>query len=440
MQIILTTCKLMLCLFCFHIFSFKYLDAAKVYTSHGKEHGLTWKKPQDRFLFSKRDTYGLQHQNSNTEYSLKLAAFNVRIFGARKMATAGVPAILVKIILRYDVILIQEIRDSSGRQIKKLLELANKASTRGQYRISISGRLGRTSSKEQYAFFYRKDVLSVNDSYVYDDGDESLGIDTFEREPYIVRFQSSFTDKPVSKQYRINLDLDDLNKARYPRMTQRATKRVPVLFMWCDRGQEACSLDFGEYKCSLCRFVVAGNSMLKAIMESSARRFKFDEILGLNKTLALKVSDHYPIEVHLYSRSKRRDFFTEPEKTALITKTVEFTFRTRTPQTIDKKVIFGLKKNFGNFNVTTIYNDRGSIHGVTFSRNVADKKEALKAILDIKSKAYPAKVVSLEEISLAEAKIKGEWGIIKDGYSGGVKMVCEIYPSPTCWIAFVAQY
>ena len=128
------------------------------------------------------------------------------------------------------------------------------------------------------------------------------------------------------------------------------------------------------------------------------------------------------------------------QETALITKTVEFTFRTRTPQTIDKKVIFRLKKNFGNFNVTTIYNDRGSIHGVTFSRNVADRKEALKAILDIKSKAYLAKVVSLEEILLAEAKIKGERGIVKDGFSGGVKMVCEIYPSPTCWIAFVAQY
>ena len=97
MQVILTTCKLMLCLFCFYVFSFKYLDAAKVYTSHGKEHGLTWKKPQDRFLFSKRDAYGLQHQNFNTEFSLKLAAFNVRIFGARKMATTGVPAILVKV-------------------------------------------------------------------------------------------------------------------------------------------------------------------------------------------------------------------------------------------------------------------------------------------------------------------------------------------------------
>ncbi|XP_074612115.1 deoxyribonuclease-1-like isoform X3 [Acropora palmata] len=459
MQVILTTCKLMLCLFCFHIFSFKYLDAAKVYTSHGKDHGLTWKKQQDRFLFSKRDAYGLQHQNTNTEFSLKLAAFNVRIFGARKMATAGVPAILVKIILRYDVILIQEIRDSSGRQIKKLLELVNKASTRGQYRISISRRLGRSSSKEQYAFFYRKDVLSVNDSYVYDDGDESLGIDTFAREPYIVRFQSSFTDikdfilvaihtSPINAPQEIDelanvyddvvtkfnipdvIILGDLNAAcSYFSDMDRKKNRLMTnkRFHWLITDCVDTSVT-GSH-CAYDRFVVAGNSMLKAIMESSARSFKFDEILGLNKTVALKVSDHYPIEVHLYSR-----------KTALITKTVEFTFRTRTPQTIDKKVIFRLKKNFGNFNVTTIYNDRGSIHGVTFSRNVADRKEALKAILDIKSKAYPAKVVSLEEILLAEAKIKGEWGIIKDGYSGGVKMVCEIYPSPTCWIAFVAQY
>ena len=43
----------------------------------------------------------------------------------------------------------------------------------------------------------------------------------------------------IRDSYRINLDMDDLNKARYPQMTQRATKRVPVLFMWCDRGQEA---------------------------------------------------------------------------------------------------------------------------------------------------------------------------------------------------------
>ena len=56
---------------------------------------------------------------------------------------------------------------------------------------------------------------------------------------FLTKYCNTLTDKPVSKHYRINLDLEDLNKARYPQMTQRATKRVPVLFMWCDRGQEA---------------------------------------------------------------------------------------------------------------------------------------------------------------------------------------------------------
>jgi len=44
-------------------------------------------------------------------------------------------------------------------------------------------------------FFHRKDVLSVNRSYVYDDGKERLKNDTFEREPYIVQFSSRLTSK-----------------------------------------------------------------------------------------------------------------------------------------------------------------------------------------------------------------------------------------------------
>ena len=37
--------------------------------------------------------------------------------------------------------------------------------------------------------------MSVNRSYVYDDGQERLGNDTFEREPYIVQFNSTLTSK-----------------------------------------------------------------------------------------------------------------------------------------------------------------------------------------------------------------------------------------------------
>ena len=46
------------------------------------------------------------------------------------------------------------------------------------------------------------------------------------------------TDKPLSKHYSDNLDLDGLKKARNLRMTQRPTKRLPVLCMWCHRRQE----------------------------------------------------------------------------------------------------------------------------------------------------------------------------------------------------------
>ena len=70
--------------------------------------------------------------------------------------------------------------------------------------------------------------------------EKRLTFDNYKRRTFFFKKSSNtVTDKPVSKHYRINLDLDDLNKARYPRMTQRATKRVPVLFMWCDRAQEA---------------------------------------------------------------------------------------------------------------------------------------------------------------------------------------------------------
>ena len=37
---------------------------------------------------------------------------------------------------------------------------------------------------------------------------------------------------------KVRVDLDDLNKARNPWMTQRATKRLQVLPMWCDPKQE----------------------------------------------------------------------------------------------------------------------------------------------------------------------------------------------------------
>ncbi|MCF7862385.1 endonuclease/exonuclease/phosphatase family protein [Candidatus Woesearchaeota archaeon] len=102
-----------------------------------------------------------------------VAGFNIQVFGASKMEKPTAVEYLPKIISKFDIIAVQEVRDSSGEAIKELHnQLPN-------YQLVISERLGRTNSKEQYAIFYKK--ADIKSEYVYFDEN-----DIFEREPYIV--------------------------------------------------------------------------------------------------------------------------------------------------------------------------------------------------------------------------------------------------------------
>ena len=53
------------------------------------------------------------------------------------------------------------------------------------YNLTISERLGRTNSKEQYAFLYRMSTVEILSTYQFEDP-----MDVFEREPYTVHFRS----------------------------------------------------------------------------------------------------------------------------------------------------------------------------------------------------------------------------------------------------------
>ena len=55
---------------------------------------------------------------------------------------------------------------------------------------------------------------------------------------FLTKYSNCLTDKPLSKHHRVNLDLDGIQKPRYPRMTKTATKRVWVLSVWCHQRQE----------------------------------------------------------------------------------------------------------------------------------------------------------------------------------------------------------
>ncbi|XP_010115057.1 PREDICTED: deoxyribonuclease-1-like, partial [Chlamydotis macqueenii] len=124
--------------------------------------------------------------------TLKISAFNIRVFGDSKMSNQTVADIIVSILSEYDITLVQEVRDADLSAVKKLVDQLNSAS-RHPYSFLASIPLGRNSYKEQYVYIYRSDLVSVLGSYYYDDGCEPCGTDAFSREPFIVKFSSPTT-------------------------------------------------------------------------------------------------------------------------------------------------------------------------------------------------------------------------------------------------------
>ena len=64
---------------------------------------------------------------------------------------------------------------------------------------------------------------------------------------FLTKYSKRLKDKPLSKHYRANLDLDDLEKARYPQMAQSLTERVLMFSLCCYRRQET-SVNLGIFQ------------------------------------------------------------------------------------------------------------------------------------------------------------------------------------------------
>ncbi len=117
--------------------------------------------------------------------TVSIATFNIQVFGTAKLDNPDVTDKLVEIIRQFDVVAIQEIRSKEDDILPRFVRLIN--STGRQYDFVIGPRLGRTSSKEQYAFIYDAQRIEVNRPSVGTIEDPS---DLLHREPLIARFRS----------------------------------------------------------------------------------------------------------------------------------------------------------------------------------------------------------------------------------------------------------
>jgi deoxyribonuclease-1-like protein len=123
---------------------------------------------------------GLPVRNRQT---ILIASFNIQVFGQSKMSKPGVPEKLAEIIRQFDIVAIQEIRDRSNESLPLLLRYINQTGPRYDYIISQP--LGRTNSKEQYAFVFNTETIVSSQEYSYLVEDR---LDHLHREPLVARF------------------------------------------------------------------------------------------------------------------------------------------------------------------------------------------------------------------------------------------------------------
>ncbi|WAI01673.1 lamin tail domain-containing protein [Methanogenium organophilum] len=247
---------------------------------------------------------------------LVVGAFNVQVFGTTKAAREDVMDVLGKTIRSYDLIAIQEIRDSSGTALPALLDEVN--SDGSQYAYVASDRLGRTVSKEQYAYFYNMETVRlVGAPRTYP---EPEGSDPFHREPFIVRFVG--IEDPVGAVcVVIHTDPDEATEE---------INALPAVVDWINTTypSEPDVIVMGDFNADGTYFDEESDSPLRAPVyhwligndcdtttgdtvrtydrivitrslddeyTGTAGIFRYDDLFGVAPPLLTGVSDHYPV-------------------------------------------------------------------------------------------------------------------------------------------------
>lgn len=107
--------------------------------------------------------------------TIRIATFNIRVFGENKLNDADAMQAIVAILRNFDLIAIQEVRAVSQDVVPHLVALLN-ADGKSHYDYAIGPRLGRTNSKEQYAFIFEQASIEIDryQLYTIDDPDRLL--------------------------------------------------------------------------------------------------------------------------------------------------------------------------------------------------------------------------------------------------------------------------
>ncbi|KAG7156909.1 deoxyribonuclease-1-like [Homarus americanus] len=258
---------------------------------------------------------------------LKLAAWNIQRLGTSKMSKNDIVNCLVKVIRRYDVLVVMETVDKSLTVPGQLHnELNNGLNPTDTYMYDSSSRMGITTYQEQYVFYWKPSRVKWVQSYTFNDLGNQFTYDPFgavfivnsgkntlkfgmiaihvspkkavKEIDALVDVYSDFKQKTgvddviiagdfnAGGSYVSNKDWVDIRLRTDPKFTWLIPDNVGTTTTGSNAPYD--------------RIVVAGKGIYNALNKNSAGPYDFKNYCGITNLVDLKhVSDHYPVEVSM---------------------------------------------------------------------------------------------------------------------------------------------
>ncbi len=246
-----------------------------------------------------------------SEDTLAIASFNIQVFGQSKMRKPAVMERITGIIRNFDIVAIQEIRSKKQDIMPRLVEKLGEG-----WDFVISERLGRTSSKEQYAFVYKTDKIIIDSTLQIEDPDDNLHREPFvcfaragefdfcliniHTDPDEVKDEVNALDDVLIKMLVLEKDailLGDLN-ASEPEFGE--INLIPDI-SWAVPEKTPTNVRMNK---TYDNIVFIQNNFKEFI---AGGVYNYTRELGLTREDALDISDHFPVYVYAYTGGEDDD-------------------------------------------------------------------------------------------------------------------------------------
>ena len=141
--------------------------------------------PRDPGQGSSADAFPVSTPANVSQDTIRIASFNIQVFGRSKLEKPTVMETITRIVQQFDVVAIQEIRSREDDILPRFVDMLNAGGR--HYDFVIGPRLGRTVSKEQYAFVFDQETIEVDRNQLYTIHDPE---DALHREPFVGWFRA----------------------------------------------------------------------------------------------------------------------------------------------------------------------------------------------------------------------------------------------------------